>query len=141
MTKKKCCKWLRLMYAVAKDGLLFEFLSWIHPITQIPVSGGVVTGVAVALLSCSISLPHLVELLAMGQLQAHLFVALSLIVVRYSPQDLLKLPDGSESILAPWSVSVYCNITMPQCFTVCNVNKTTSHHVIFSALQLCTMHF
>ena len=64
-----------------------NFLSHINSTTQVPT---IVSSIIADTFAFSLSLPDLVQLLSVGPLQANAFLALSLIIVRYSSVDLLS---------------------------------------------------
>ena len=76
----------RLVYAMAEDGLFFSFLARVNSITKVPVNATLIFGVLVAILSLTFDLEALVQLCAICNLLAFLFVAASVIVLRFQPE-------------------------------------------------------
>ncbi|XP_041480209.1 cationic amino acid transporter 4-like [Lytechinus variegatus] len=75
----------RSLYAMASDGLIFEFLATVNSRTQVPVTAGIIFGFFVALLDIFFTLVDLVAFLSIGVLCAYAIVAASIVVLRYRP--------------------------------------------------------
>ncbi|XP_053558048.1 cationic amino acid transporter 4 [Bombina bombina] len=75
----------RIVYAMAEDGLFFQFFAKVNPTTKVPVIGIVVFGTLMALLALIFDLEALVQFLSIGTLLAYTFVAASIIVLRFQP--------------------------------------------------------
>ncbi|CAI9567966.1 unnamed protein product [Staurois parvus] len=76
----------RIVYAMAEDGLFFQFFSKVNPTTKVPVIGIVVFGILMALLALIFDLEALVQFLSIGTLLAYTFVAASIIVLRFQQE-------------------------------------------------------
>lgn len=73
----------RIVYAMAEDGLLFPWMGYVSPRTQIPMMAMFFfTGFGV-LLAVFVDITTLVEMMSIGTLIAYLVVSASIIVVRY----------------------------------------------------------
>ncbi|KAM4709944.1 cationic amino acid transporter 4 [Discoglossus pictus] len=90
----------RIIYAMAEDGLFFEFFARVNPTTKVPVIGIVVSGFLMALLALIFDLEALVQFLSIGTLLAYTFVAASIIVLRFQ-QDKTETSNTVESELSP----------------------------------------
>ena len=75
----------RSLYAMASDGILFEFLAKINQRTQVPVTAGIIFGFVVALLDIFFTLEDLVAFMSIGVLCAYGIVAAAVVVLRYRP--------------------------------------------------------
>ncbi|CAH2295282.1 cationic amino acid transporter 4 [Pelobates cultripes] len=73
----------RIAYAMAEDGLFFQFFAKVNPTTKVPIIGIVVFGILMAFLSLIFDLEALVQFLSIGTLLAYTFVAASIIVLRF----------------------------------------------------------
>ncbi|XP_077317548.1 cationic amino acid transporter 4 [Lithobates pipiens] len=76
----------RIVYAMAEDGLFFQFFAKVNPTTKVPVIGIVVFGILMALLALIFDLEALVQFLSIGTLLAYTFVAASIIVLRFQQE-------------------------------------------------------
>ncbi|XP_068094831.1 cationic amino acid transporter 4 [Hyperolius riggenbachi] len=76
----------RIVYAMAEDGLFFQFFSKVNPTTKVPVIGIVVFGFLMAVLALIFDLEALVQFLSIGTLLAYTFVAASIIVLRFQQE-------------------------------------------------------
>lgn len=76
----------RIVYAMAEDGLFFQFFAKVNPTTKVPVIGIVVFGILMALLALVFDLEALVQFLSIGTLLAYTFVAASIIVLRFQQE-------------------------------------------------------
>ncbi|KAL8593873.1 hypothetical protein ACOMHN_023789 [Nucella lapillus] len=77
----------RSVYAMAEDGLLFQFLAKVHPKTQTPVYSILIFGFLSAIMAFLFEIDTLVEFMSIGTLTAYTIVAASIIIIRYLPVD------------------------------------------------------
>ncbi|XP_025080887.1 cationic amino acid transporter 4-like [Pomacea canaliculata] len=75
----------RSVYAMAEDGLLFQFLAKVHPKTQTPLYSVAIFGLLSALMALFFEIDTLVEFMSIGTLFAYTIVAASIIILRYLP--------------------------------------------------------
>ncbi|KAI4461575.1 inner membrane transporter ygji-related [Holotrichia oblita] len=73
----------RIIYAMASDGLLFQFMGKIHPKFQTPFLGTLLAGLFTGTLSCIFELSQLFKMMAMGTLLAYSVVAACVLILRY----------------------------------------------------------
>lgn len=66
----------RVVYAMAKDGLLFSQLSQISPFTNTPVRSTLIFGLFTAFVALIMSLEVLVEMMSIGTLMAYTLVCI-----------------------------------------------------------------
>ncbi|KAG8455778.1 hypothetical protein GDO86_001826 [Hymenochirus boettgeri] len=78
----------RIVYAMAEDGLFFQFFSKVNPTTKVPVIGIIVFGILTAFLALIFDLEALVQFLSIGTLLAYTFVAASIIVLRFQHEKM-----------------------------------------------------
>ncbi|XP_011641949.1 cationic amino acid transporter 4 [Pogonomyrmex barbatus] len=92
----------RTMYSMANDGLLFGFLGRISERTQVPVCNLIISGLLSALIALVFDLQHLVEFMSIGTLLAYTIVAVSVILLRYLPE---QQPADRSNVGTPSSCS------------------------------------
>ena len=75
----------RIIYAMAKDGLLFSYFSKVNQSTSIPARAVVAASILAAILALIFDLKELVEMLSIGTLMAYTMVAVCVVVLRFQP--------------------------------------------------------
>ena len=73
----------RVLYAMSNDGMLFRFMSRVHPKTKTPIIATLISGFFSAMMAALFSLQQLVDMLSIGTLLAYTIVAVSVLVLRY----------------------------------------------------------
>ncbi|XP_041480210.1 cationic amino acid transporter 4-like [Lytechinus variegatus] len=86
----------RSIYAMASDGILFEFLSIVNQHTKVPVYAVMFSTILVIIPAMFFTLSQLVEFLSIGVLLGYSFVAVAVITLRYGPDDIM--PDASAGL-------------------------------------------
>jgi APA family basic amino acid/polyamine antiporter len=81
----------RIIFAMARDGLLPEFFNNLHKKTQTPVRVIIICGVMMAIIAGLFPLGDLAELVNIGTLAAFVLVCFGVIVLRFT-QPKLKRP-------------------------------------------------
>ncbi|KAK9877033.1 hypothetical protein WA026_016059 [Henosepilachna vigintioctopunctata] len=76
----------RIIYAMASDGLIFKFLSKVHPKFHTPFMGTVIAGIITGILACVFDLEKLTNMMSIGTLFAYSMVAACVLVLRYSEE-------------------------------------------------------
>ncbi|XP_037565332.1 probable cationic amino acid transporter [Dermacentor silvarum] len=76
----------RVVYAMAKDGLIFRALSKVWPVTETPAFATLLLGGATAVVSIVLSLDVLVEMMSIGTLMAYTLVSTCVLLLRYQPR-------------------------------------------------------
>jgi amino acid transporter len=77
----------RVVYSMASDGLLFEFLAYLVPKLKTPVLASLVTGLLAAFLVLIFDLNQLIDMMSIGTLLAYSLVSTCTLVLRYAPID------------------------------------------------------
>ncbi|KAF8770416.1 putative cationic amino acid transporter like protein [Argiope bruennichi] len=75
----------RIVYAMAKDGLIFRSLGAVWPFTGTPAKATCLLGIATAVVSLVMSLDVLVEMMSIGTLMAYTLVSTCVLLLRYQP--------------------------------------------------------
>ncbi len=86
----------RILFSMARDGLLPAFFSRIHPIYGTPANTTLITGGVVAMAAALLPIGLLGQLVSIGTLAAFIVVCSGVLVLRY------KQPDLPRSFRTPW---------------------------------------
>lgn len=87
----------RLLYAMAKDGLIPSIFASVNEKTNIPLFGTITAGVLIALMAAILDLDSLVEMLSIGTLLAYSIVDISVLMLRYRKPDEKQTEESSSS--------------------------------------------
>jgi len=80
----------RILYAMARDGMLPSFFARVNPKTHTPVQNTIVVGVLVAIAAALVPLDVLADLTSMGTLVAFGIVSTGVIILRRTRPDLVR---------------------------------------------------
>ncbi|XP_050544201.1 high affinity cationic amino acid transporter 1-like isoform X2 [Daktulosphaira vitifoliae] len=78
----------RILYAMSKDGLLFNFLSKVNPTTKTPIIATIISGVFSGTLATIFNLDQLIDMASIGTLQAYTIVCISILILHYNDDTL-----------------------------------------------------
>lgn len=101
----------RIIYAMAKDGLLFSYFSKVNQSTSIPARAVVAASILAATLAFIFDLKELVEMLSIGTLMAYTMVAVCVVVLRFQP-GIQSIEDNSGTS----SSYIFCCKANPDAF-------------------------
>ncbi|XP_023232299.1 probable cationic amino acid transporter [Centruroides sculpturatus] len=88
----------RVVYAMAKDGLIFRSLARVWPVTGTPASATCFLGAATSFVSLIVGLDVLVEMMSIGTLMAYTLVSTCVLILRYQPRKTTLVELLPESI-------------------------------------------
>ena len=72
----------RILYSLARDGLIHPVFAQVDPVTQVPRTGIILTGVLTALLACFAPMDALANLISLGTLMVFSFVNVGVLFLR-----------------------------------------------------------
>ncbi|KAK3753482.1 hypothetical protein QZH41_009879 [Actinostola sp. cb2023] len=90
----------RLLYAMASDGLIFKYFSYVSKSTEVPLVGTLFSGLLAGILAMLFELQELVEMMSIGTLQAYTIVSTCVLILRYQPDSIgitLDKPQDSDN--------------------------------------------
>ncbi|PNF36650.1 High affinity cationic amino acid transporter 1 [Cryptotermes secundus] len=85
----------RIIYAMAMDGLIFQFLGKVHHYFKTPFYGTLIAGLLTGLMAAIFDLDQLVNMMSIGTLLAYTIVAACVLLLRYTD---LELCGGSDIV-------------------------------------------
>ncbi|ODN00172.1 High affinity cationic amino acid transporter 1 [Orchesella cincta] len=83
----------RVIYAMASDGVLFKFLSKVHPRFQTPLIATLIAGTFGGFMAALFNLDDLINMMSIGTLTAYTLVAVCVLCLRYR-----KDVDGADDL-------------------------------------------
>ncbi|KAG9152007.1 hypothetical protein Leryth_002265 [Lithospermum erythrorhizon] len=86
----------RILMAMARDGLLPSFFSDVNNRTQVPIKSTIATGLLSGMLAFFMDVDQLAGMVSVGTLLAFTVVAISVLILRYVPPDVVPLPSSLQ---------------------------------------------
>lgn len=129
----------RIFYRMSKDGLLFSLFQSLHPRSQVPYWGTIITGGVAALISFVLPIDSLQNMISIGTLMAFSTVCAGIVILRYQPPVSLNQPPPPQS----WKTNVVLFLFL---FLLCSIalcvsltNLSSIHISIPIILALLTL--
>jgi len=101
----------RVFYAMAKDGLLPNMFSYIHPKFKTPTKTTILTGVIVAFVAAFTPIDDIAKMVNIGTLLAFVMVCASVWIMRYKEPEKVR-PFRTPAIAFVASGGILCNFGM-----------------------------
>ncbi|XP_046651671.1 cationic amino acid transporter 3-like isoform X1 [Daphnia pulicaria] len=141
----------RVVYAMAKDGLLLRCLAAVHPRFKTPFTATILTGSIAAIFAMVTDLDSLVEMMSIGTLLAYTLVAVSILILRYEWNPLKHNTTSLDAVL-PWQreptedsskkskiiIFVLCILIVISCTVLASIQKSQVYHAGLIILLLST---
>jgi APA family basic amino acid/polyamine antiporter len=110
----------RILFAMARDGLLPPVFAKVHPRFQTPHVATILTGVFVAAVSAFVSIDEMVDLTNIGTLFAFVLVCVGITVMRY------REPDRVRPFRVPFGPVLVPSLGVLSCATlICFLPRTS----------------
>lgn len=100
----------RVIYTMAQDGLLFEFLAHINQTTKVPVRAALANFLVAGGLALLLDIAQLVEMVSIGTLVAYSSLALGVLLTRYEPgvTSISSTNTDGEVSIGTWFKKLCC---------------------------------
>ncbi|XP_053205538.1 high affinity cationic amino acid transporter 1-like isoform X2 [Panonychus citri] len=89
----------RVLYSMATDGLIFQFLAYVHPTTQTPLAATIASGLFAGIMAVFFDVDELAGMMSIGTLLAYTLVAVSILILRYDVEK--EANDDNERAISP----------------------------------------
>ncbi|XP_052342920.1 cationic amino acid transporter 2-like [Oncorhynchus keta] len=120
----------RVLFAMARDGLLFKPLSKVSA-RQSPVIATLSSGVVAAIMALVFDLKALVDMMSIGTLFAYTLVAICILILRYQETQ------SEDSDLQILEISTKFGCLKPPSFPTSGTSKTVTSLTVFSVVCVC----
>ncbi|KAK4876114.1 hypothetical protein RN001_012536 [Aquatica leii] len=150
----------RVLYAMAKDGVLFTFLSQVNNKTKTPLIATIISGVLAGIMATVFDLQQLIDMMSIGTLLAYTIVGICVLILRYEDEkryiavsklpnrplqpksfmsefnsifnlNMNKEPDSSTSAITKWTLTCYTITALIVCFSIKYANAYISFEYPF----------
>jgi L-asparagine transporter-like permease len=134
----------RVLYAMASDGVIFRFLSDVHPKFKTPLMATFLSGLLAGGMAAMFDVKELADMMSIGTLLAYTLVAVSVLILRYKDEKMETFPSpGSDNSINPYFVGssndsndneiFTVNDFLRQCF---NLDRLTSPTILSSRVSV-----
>jgi APA family basic amino acid/polyamine antiporter len=117
----------RILYAIAKDGLIPPAFQNVNPRTQSPVANTVLVSLAVGLVAGLVDATFLWDMVSMGTLMAFIVVSVAVPVIRRRQAGLE--PAGHKGFRVPFGPWLVPGLSIFACLYLMNDLSSTTYHV------------
>ncbi|CAL7941628.1 unnamed protein product [Xylocopa violacea] len=116
----------RIIYAMASDGLIFEWMGKVNSRFHTPLMGTFSAGILTGVLAAIFELHQLVNMMSIGTLLAYSIVAMCVLILRYEESDAYEKKDDRYPITMKFVAKQFINMNKLKHST-----KVTSRIVTF----------
>ncbi|XP_022163272.1 cationic amino acid transporter 2-like [Myzus persicae] len=126
----------RILYAMARDGLLFKFMSNINTTTMTPLISTIICGLLAGILAAVFNLEQLIDMASIGTLQAYTIVCICVLILRYTDNSL----PIQDNVTKSKSITVFTWLNLSNAKVPNSDTQYISRALIF-IFSVCTIVF